>query len=428
MSELDSISRAARGIEAEFGIPQIMHLNDIKSALSIGRLVERSPGAPLEVLESDHWNSAPPEAIELIKKGQAINEQTKYVESMFQPAVLSQAHASDIAYVEDKCEGVFGFMAVFAENYRAIRRRWIAYRQDGYQKSIKLQRHDMKSVDVLLEMRKDLAGCEPEARKMFGTLWKGEASSWAELEEYIRWVTDFRKTCVAHALSRRIVALASQPAPNVEKIKALDVAGEALATKMDALRARVGWIPTYQAQASFDKSTARVRELVDGIGKGPQWAGFEAARQAAAKTIAGESISDCMTSIMRFADLPAAFERAFFNRWLAAVVTERPALAGFQTITHQQRVSEFQKLDQDVLKENRTKLVSELRDRTQSRLLEEAPSRAMPFLRRQLALQRRHAPLRVTMKEAGEAVRAIKPCFMMSPLSVAQLLGNTSAF
>jgi very-short-patch-repair endonuclease len=46
----------------------------------------------------------------------------------------------------------------------------------------------------------------------------------------------------------------------------------------------------------------------------------------------------------------------------------------------------------------------------------------MPFLRRELARQRRLSPLRQTMQHAGAAIRAIKPCFMMSPLSVAQLI------
>jgi len=50
-------------------------------------------------------------------------------------------------------------------------------------------------------------------------------------------------------------------------------------------------------------------------------------------------------------------------------------------------------------------------------------------LKREMARQRRHAPLRRTMRQAGEAIRAIKPCFMMSPLTVAQLLDvSTSNF
>ena len=44
----------------------------------------------------------------------------------------------------------------------------------------------------------------------------------------------------------------------------------------------------------------------------------------------------------------------------------------------------------------------------------------MPSLQREMAKQRNLRPLRRTLREAEAAIRAIKPCFMMSPLTVAQ--------
>ena len=44
----------------------------------------------------------------------------------------------------------------------------------------------------------------------------------------------------------------------------------------------------------------------------------------------------------------------------------------------------------------------------------------MPVLRREMAKQRNHRPIRETLRQAAPAVRAIKPVFLMSPLSVAQ--------
>src|SRR5713226_6410036 len=41
------------------------------------------------------------------------------------------------------------------------------------------------------------------------------------------------------------------------------------------------------------------------------------------------------------------------------------------------------------------------------------------FLRRELAKQRRHAPLRRLFQEAGHIILDITPCLLMSPLSVA---------
>jgi very-short-patch-repair endonuclease len=46
----------------------------------------------------------------------------------------------------------------------------------------------------------------------------------------------------------------------------------------------------------------------------------------------------------------------------------------------------------------------------------------MHLLRREINKQRRHIPIRQLIKRAGNALQALKPCFMMGPLSVAQYL------
>jgi superfamily I DNA and/or RNA helicase len=89
-------------------------------------------------------------------------------------------------------------------------------------------------------------------------------------------------------------------------------------------------------------------------------------------------------------------------------------------------VAEFRALDEHVLVENRAALVSKLRDMVQHRLLTPEASAALPFLRREMARQRNLNPLRKTLRHAESAIRAIKPCFLMSPLSVAQLLDGAA--
>jgi hypothetical protein len=111
-------------------------------------------------------------------------------------------------------------------------------------------------------------------------------------------------------------------------------------------------------------------------------------------------------------------------KWLAEVVQARPPLARFDALTHEQRIVEFRRLDRQVLAENQAALTGKLRDRAQERLQETSARDALPFLQREMAKQRNHSPLRKTLRHAEPAIRAIKPCFLMSPLSVAQYLAG----
>src|SRR5581483_2933515 len=111
------------------------------------------------------------------------------------------------------------------------------------------------------------------------------------------------------------------------------------------------------------------------------------------------------------------------------VIGERPALRGFRTLAHEQRLQVFRALDERVLKENRASVVARLREATQQRLQEPASRAGLPFVQREMAKQRNIAPLRRTLAQAEATVRAIKPCFLMSPLTVAQYLdGRAPSF
>src|SRR4029453_2614497 len=143
-------------------------------------------------------------------------------------------------------------------------------------------------------------------------------------------------------------------------------------------------------------------------------------RQTVAAGIAAELLDGAMRGSPSFDVLPDAFLRAFFMKWLTEVIQEGPALARFDALTHEQRIAEFRRLDREVLAENQAALTARLRDRAQERLKAAKGREALPFLQREMAKQRNHSPLRKTLRHAESAIRAIKPCFLMSPLSVAQ--------
>jgi hypothetical protein len=119
---------------------------------------------------------------------------------------------------------------------------------------------------------------------------------------------------------------------------------------------------------AFDLFPSCLGRLLVNVHIGPQWAAFEGAKQIVAQGLAAELIPVVLNGGVAFEDLPRTFLRSFYMKWLTIVIQERPALARFSTLTHEQRVSEFKQLDQRVLLENRASLVSQLRDRTQHQL------------------------------------------------------------
>jgi hypothetical protein len=237
----------------------------------------------------------------------------------------------------------------------------------------------MQQVDRLCAERTALNGMEKRGQELFGGLWQGERSSWDVLENYVRWVVEFRNLCVRHGLAGRAVEMATQAAPDVSDVEALKEAAADVLVVLGKLYVAVGWPEDYLAKATLTEITARLQAIAQNIAHGPQWAAFETARQIVERGLAATLLRAAMSGQVAFQELAPAFLRAFYMKWLAKVVQEREVLQRFSTLTHEERVNEFKRLDEQVLEENRAALVGQLRDRIQHRLRQpDAAARACP--------------------------------------------------
>ncbi|HYY98486.1 MAG TPA: DUF4011 domain-containing protein, partial [Pyrinomonadaceae bacterium] len=408
--------------ERDFSLPPIINLADVRTAVAVADVLSRSPGAPLAVLQSEAWNSPPRQAVEMVERGGALKALREAVEQRFTADVFEQEHGPDIAFVEEKENGVLRLLNFLNGRFRAVKRRWLGYRLPSYRSSLLEQAADMRKVEALRRARAEMSALDAEGRLLFGALWQGERSDWEALDGYIRWVVEFRGVCVAKGLKEQALAAASSPHPDVSIVESLRAEADAVAKELVALRTHFGWPDDYLASSPIKEIADRVQAMRENLLLAPRWAAFEMVRAKVVVGLAGELLDPAMKGEVGFADLAPAFRRAFFQKWLAEVVERREPLRSFTTLTHEQRVAEFKRLDERVLQENRAGLVRLLRDRVQAQLQTKETVDTLPFLRKQLALQRGLSPLRTTLRRSFAAVRAIKPVFMMSPLTVAQLL------
>ncbi|MEP7356681.1 MAG: DUF4011 domain-containing protein, partial [Anaerolineales bacterium] len=428
LTRLPAVESQAKMAAIRLGLPPLFTWAAIDTAADIAALITQSPGAPMSMLNSPAWDTVPAAAAALIARGRVTAQLQNRLGQLFTAEALRWDHSADIALIEEKSQGPFAFLAFLDGRYRAIRARWETYRLPAYRASLLAQAQEMKLIGQLQREQQALTASEPDGRALFGPLWRGTESNWEALDAYARWVVAFRAAARQHGLAGPALQAAAQAHPDLASVTQLRAAAQAAQAVLVKLRAAAGWPAMYLQEAPLAELTQRVSALADNLALAPRWAVFETARAQAARGLAAELLAPALAGEVAFAELPAAFERAFYQKWLAEVVQAREPLRAFNTLTHEQRVDEFRKLDERVLLENRVALVAHLREAVQQRLRQAEAAAAMPFLRREMARQRGLSPLRATLHHAGAAIRAIKPCFMMSPLSVAQFLDGSAHF
>lgn len=409
-------------ISSVFRLPTATTLDEVEALAELAELLGDSPGVAPDVLRSDSWNAPPIEAttaIETLRQVQTLRDRLT-------PKLTAEAfeieHEADAAYVEGKRSGVFGFLAFLDGRYRALMRRWAAYRSGGDKPSWREHVDDLRAVDRLARLKKELASKDAAARGMFGLHWQGLASDAARLEAYVAYVVRYRRVAIQRSLAAETADVALRERPDVSRIRQAVTAAGALRATLRELGNAVAWPDGYLDRRPLSEIGTRAGELARNIGKAQAWAAFEGSRQRAMATIGAEAVDACLAGQAPFDQLCDSFLRAFYMKWLSAAIQARPPLYGFDTLSHEGLVDEFRQLDEQVLQQNRIGLIGMLRDRVQLELLRPEVAASLPQLRKEMSKQRRLSPLRKTLRECDATIRAIKPCFLMSPLTVAQYL------
>ena len=112
------------------------------------------------------------------------------------------------------------------------------------------------------------------------------------------------------------------------------------------------------------------------------------------------------------------FEHGCYSAWLESALRERTALARFDGETHAGIAAEFRELDRAQFEYNRIRIA----EFHWEGLPRHQGGGQLAVLRREFQKKSRHLPVRTLMRRAGSAIQAIKPVFMMSPLSIAKYI------
>lgn len=123
-------------------------------------------------------------------------------------------------------------------------------------------------------------------------------------------------------------------------------------------------------------------------------------------------------------DARNAFERRFLSQWAQAVVDASPALRVATGARREEQIERFGRMDGD-LREAALGLVKTAASASADQVRRAGTSVALSevaILRRELEKRRNIRPLRKLFADIPHALQALKPCMLMSPLSVSTFL------
>ena len=291
--------------------------------------------------------------------------------------------------------------------------------------------HRARAAAELQEILAEIAEAKTGWREVIGPSFAAAETDWDLVQTAATWLGELRGLLFDDMSPPVRDAILTAPRGSVhigDLHSECDAAGRAAAQLRDLFEPeRAVELQRVLADGSFDDVRRLCDDLsdhVDDLLDWTQWRSWR--RRAVAKS--WEGFLDALVDAAVGADgVIAAFERAYWSRRVEALDARDPELVqDLRGGAFQRWVDEFRDLDRKLVRTGADRLITD-RERTRSNLVS-TPDSELGLLRAEARKVRRHRPVRELLSRIPTLLSELKPCLMMSPLTVSHFLAPDHTF
>ncbi len=158
------------------------------------------------------------------------------------------------------------------------------------------------------------------------------------------------------------------------------------------------------------------------VGELDDWAKFNAVVKESKNVGLGDFLTKALEKKLPPSNWVDSFNRRLYLLLSEKLIADRPLLYKFRGLAHSEIIDRFRTIDLAVIKNASREIKAKLYLNKPQATWLQAGSAETSILRREYNKKRRLMPLRKLFHEIPNLIQTLKPCLMMSPLTVCQLL------
>lgn len=171
-------------------------------------------------------------------------------------------------------------------------------------------------------------------------------------------------------------------------------------------------------QGEFAEAEDLVVRLIDSMDDIEEWLAFSEARDELMAAGLEQMVNHCLSAALPRGQVVPAIERRILETWVDSVLAQdQKRLGPLRSVDRDSVVGDFRDLDSEFVRLAAGGIMEACNARRPR-----AAIGPVAIIQREAQKQRRHMPIRTLLRQAREVALSVKPCFMMSPLSVSQFL------
>ncbi|MDZ8189291.1 MAG: DUF4011 domain-containing protein [Nostoc sp. ChiSLP02] len=318
-------------------------------------------------------------------------------------------------------------------------RKWLTYKEiSGKLESLGLQDflnalRDNKPNPIEL-IRNKLRHIDYQPRQVFGCLFNPEVSSEAELKEIeqaLNWLIGLQKYSFSADSVQRVINSPAKRRELAELFKKYESVYQSIRKGLDFLLSHFDEHDITDSYLSRNQITLVELETFLNLAQSElpyfqEWLTYKETYQKI-ENLANDKFLDALReNKIEPKQWFAVLEKRIYQICFDAILARKPELKNFNFEVHERQIKEFSQLDYNQLDTARERLKKLHVQRWQKWEKTSLALAELSNLKREAAKKSRHLPIRKllndTQKGIPNLVKALKPCWMMSPLSVSQYI------
>jgi very-short-patch-repair endonuclease len=291
---------------------------------------------------------------------------------------------------------------------------------------------DLKNAEDIRKKEAAIIGEKAQLQAKFGVRFQELTTNWQDILTVLEWTKKVQVSFADIPVPEAFASIAAQgptAAPsNTELIQRCDASLKSLAD----FEARFESEMKYQNQKLKDLDLEvigeRIKALRDRVDDLQVWIDFKDTKNRFTLRGLDQFFNRLAEQRIVAAQLVEVFRRGVYQEWINNLYNEDPKLGKFRRENHEQLIADFKKLDQDLIRLTSSMVIEAANSRKPQDILIQAGDSEANILLKEAAKKRRLMPIRTLMQKIPNLLVKLKPCLLMSPISVSQFLPSESKF
>lgn len=388
------------------------------------------PGTAVELLKNSNWDELSVKINDIVADVKRFCAFKEWAQDKFDLSILEEDMVSILEEYKD-CVGKFLYF--ISSSFRKNRRKVKRFKNKKYNPKLEAIVEDLGKICEAKKWAENIDSYSDLGSKIFANLWAARDSEGSELEKFSTWVVKFHKHLTEKHFTEDIFSKVVNKELNIDEISILreNVIKDSIhhrnvledlfrAIKFNIIEGLGGELEDFSLE-SLDKKIAGMAESIENI---RPWVAYQDSIKQCQDFGLEDFLMVCEKQDVPKEKLGDTFKCQFFRCWLDTAFSERKSLKKFLGINHDQLIEQFRELDSKQIELAKVRLRHRLSGKVDASW-EGASGSERGILTTEARKRRAHKPLRKLFKFIPNILCDLKPCLMMSPLTVAQFLDPT---